>query len=271
MSIQFTVLLSLYYKENPLYLRLSLGSIFRQTLVPTEVILVKDGILTEELEQVLLEYQRLYSCIIVVPLSVNQGLGRALNEGLKYCSNELIARMDTDDIAKPNRFEEQVNFMLNHPEIAVVSSWIEEFESEIDNVLSIRKLPETSDAIYQYGKSRCPINHPVVMFRKSAVLQSGGYQHFPLFEDYYLWVRMLLAGFKFYNIQKSLLYFRTSSQMFERRGGIKYAVTEVKLQYLFWTNGYIGFFRMLKNDTIRFSVRLIPNRIRSFIYRRLLR
>lgn len=271
MSIQFTVLLSLYYKENPLYLRLSLDSIFRQTLLPAEVILVKDGILTEDLEYVLLEYQKLHSSIKVIPLSVNQGLGRALNEGLKYCSNELIARMDTDDIAKPNRFEEQVNFMLTHPEVSVVSAWIEEFEDTVDNVLSVRELPETSDTIYQYGKSRCPINHPVVMFRKSAVLQSGGYQHFPLFEDYYLWVRMLLAGFKFYNLQKSLLYFRTSPEMFERRGGIKYAITEIKLQYIFFVSGYIGFFQMLKNDIIRLFVRLVPNKIRTFIYKRLLR
>lgn len=271
MPLKFSVLLSLYYKECPEHLHQSLLSVFNQTLIPDEVVLVKDGPLTEELEKVVLCYQQRYSFLKIIPLSQNQGLGRALNEGLKYCSYDIVARMDTDDIAKPNRFEKQVSFLDAHPEIDVVSSWIDEFEGTIENVLSVRKLPETSEELFQYGKSRCPVNHPVVMFRKSAVLRSGGYQHFPLFEDYYLWVRMLMNGSKFYNIQESLLYFRTSSDMFRRRGGLKYALTEMKLQHCFYKLGYISLSQMLKNDMIRTMVRLMPNSLRSFIYQKVLR
>ena len=267
----FSVLLSLYYKESPDFLYQSLASIFDQTAIPTEVVLVKDGSLTGELEKILLGYQQKYSSLKIIPLPQNQGLGRALNEGLKHCTYDIVARMDTDDIAKPNRFEKQLSFLKAHPEIDVVSSWIDEFEGTIDNIMSIRKLPETPEELFQYGKSRCPVNHPVVMFRKSSVLRSGGYQHFPLFEDYYLWTRMLMNGSKFYNIQESLLYFRTSPDMFKRRGGLKYALTEMRLQYCFYKLGYIGFYQMLKNDILRSVVRVMPNGLRSFIYQKVLR
>lgn len=271
MSLNFSVLLSLYYKEKPTFLSQSLNSIFNQSIYPSEVIIVKDGPLTAELEKIVGVYQQKYPSLKIISLSQNQGLGRALNEGLKYCSYDIVARMDTDDIAKPDRFEKQLSFLETHPEIDVVGSWIDEFEGSIDNILSVRKLPETPEELFQYGKSRNPINHPAVMFRKSAVLRSGSYQHFPLFEDYYLWVRMLMNGSKFYNIQESLLYFRTSPDMFKRRGGLKYALTEIKLQYRFYTLGYISFCQMLKNDIVRTVVRLIPNSLRSVIYQKVLR
>lgn len=271
MLSQFSVLLSLYYKERPDFLYQSLASIFDQTAIPAEVVLVKDGPLTDELEKILLGYQQRCSSLKIVSLPQNQGLGRALNEGLKHCTYDIVARMDTDDIAKPDRFEKQLSFLGTHPEIDVVGSWIDEFEGSIDNILSVRKLPETPEDLFQYGKLRNPINHPAVMFRKSAVLRSGSYQHFPLFEDYYLWVRMLMNGSKFYNIQESLLYFRTSPDMFKRRGGLKYALTEMKLQYRFYTLGYISFYQMLKNDIVRTVVRLIPNSLRSVIYQKVLR
>lgn len=271
MFLEFSVLLSLYYKEKPSFLVQSLNSIFNQSFSPSEVVLVKDGPLPKELEEIVARYQYKYSLLKVVSLLQNQGLGQALNEGLKYCTYDIVARMDTDDIAKPNRFEKQLSFLKAHPEIDVVSSWIDEFEGTIDNIMSIRKLPETPEELFQYGKSRCPVNHPVVMFRKSSVLRSGGYQHFPLFEDYYLWARMLMNGSKFYNIQESLLYFRTSPDMFKRRGGLKYALTEMRLQYCFYKLGYIGFYQMLKNDILRSVVRLMPNGLRSFIYQKVLR
>ena len=149
--------------------------------------------------------------------------------------------------------------------------WIDEFEGEVSNVLSMRKVPEQHENILRFAKGRCPVNHPVVMFRKSAVLKAGGYKHFPLFEDYYLWVRMLMNGARFYNIQESLLFFRFSPDMFRRRGGWRYAVTEVRLQTLFYKMGFIGFFSLLKNVCIRLVTRLLPNGLRSLLYKRLIR
>lgn len=269
--MNFSVLLSIYHKESPAFLQQCFDSILNQTLLPTEIVLVKDGPLTDELERVIDDYSSKLPKLKIVPLLNNQGLGKALNEGLKYCSYDLVARMDTDDLCKPDRFEKQINVFKECKGVDIVSSWIEEFEGDITNILSIRKLPETHSEIYSYGKKRCPINHPAVMFKKSAVLAAGGYLHLPLFEDYYLWVRMLVNGAKFYNIQESLLYFRTSEAMFMRRGGFKYALTEVKFLWIMHKIGYVNLITTIKSILIRFTVRVMPNSIRGLIYKKLLR
>lgn len=265
----FSVLLSIYIKEQPDYLIQSLNSLFTQTLLPNEVILVKDGPLTPELDAVIAEYQLKYPILRVIPLPHNQGLGNALNEGLKHCSHELVARMDTDDIAKLDRFEKQIKVFQEHPEIDICSAWIEEFEGTLDNILATRKLPETHEEILKYAKHRCPINHPVVMYKKSAVLKAGGYKGFP--EDYRLWINMLMTGARFYNIQESLLYFRFSSAMVKRRGGWKYAMADAKSQLDFYKMGFLSLPTLVYNLSVRMSVRLTPNFIRALIYKKLLR
>lgn len=271
MMLHFSVLLSLYHKESPDFLCQSLDSIFNQTLMPDEVVLVEDGPLTKELTKVVNAYCRKYLLLKIVPLEKNYGLGKALNEGLKHCSYELVARMDTDDIAKPTRFEKQLGKFVEYPELDVCGSWIDEFEEDISQVLSVRKLPKEHENIVQYAKKRCPINHPVVMFRKSAILAAGGYQHFPLFEDYYLWVRMMMNGAKFYNIQESLLFFRFSPEMFKRRGGWKYALNELRFQNRIRGMKFISYFEFIRNVFSRFFIRIIPNSYREIIYKNILR
>lgn len=267
----FSVLLSVYIRELPENLNQSLYSIFCQSLQPDEVIVVEDGKLTSELYEILDLYKQKYTIFKTVSLPVNQGLGKALNEGLKHCSHALVARMDTDDIAKPDRFEKQVKIFQKHPEVDVVGSWIDEFEGDISHVVSVKRLPECHEEILCFAKKRNPINHPVVMFRKGAVLAAGGYQHFPLFEDYYLWVRMLMNGAKFYNVQESLLYFRSSPDMFKRRGGLKYVGTEVRFQNFLLRSHFISFPRYVQNVIIRVMTRIMPNRWRTFLYRKKLR
>ena len=267
----FSVLLSVYYNKSPYYFRQSIDSLFNQSLQLAEVVLVKDGELTPELENVITEYTAKYLQIRVVPLKQNQGLGKALNEGLKHCSYDLVARMDTDDIAKPNRFEKQIRVFQEHPELDVVGAWIDEFEETTSNIISTRKLPEVHDDICQFAKKRNPENHPVIMFRKQAVLAAGGYQHFPLFEDYYLWIRMLQNGAKFYKIQESLLYFRFSSAMFKRRGGLKYVTTELRFQNLLRNLEFITFSEYLYNVFIRVITRMMPNSLRAILYKKALR
>lgn len=267
----FSVLLSIYAKECPMYFKASLDSIFHQTLLPDEVILVEDGPLTSELEQIVYDYSTRYPVLKIVPLPTNQGLGKALNEGLKHCSYDLVARMDTDDIAMPDRFRRQIQIFEEHPEIDVCGAWVDEFEGNKRNILSTRKLPEYHEEIAAYAKRRNPINHPVVMFRKSAVIAAGGYQHCPLFEDYYLWLRMLRHGAKFYNIQESLLFFRMSPDMFKRRGGWKYAVNELRFLYMMRKMGIIGWRYFILNAIIRFPIRVMPNGVRGILYKKILR
>lgn len=269
--MSFSVLMSLYAKERPEFLRTSLESVFTQTLRSDEVVLVLDGPITEALQSVVTEYSSKYPELKVVPIAKNGGLGKALNEGLKHCSHELVARMDTDDVCKPSRFEKQVHFMELHPEVSVVGAWIDEFVDDIEDVTSVRTLPESQAEILNFAKGRNPMNHPVVMFRKSAVLAVGSYQHFPLFEDYYLWVRMLVKGYQFYNLQESLLWFRSSPDMFKRRGGWSYAMDEVRFQKELKRLGLLSSLQMYKNIVVRFGVRVMPNSLRSLIYQKLLR
>lgn len=267
----FSVLLSIYAKEQSSHLKQCLDSLLNQTVLPTEIILVKDGPLAGDLDGVLSDYAIQYPILKIVPLPYNQGLGKALNEGLKHCSCELVARMDTDDISKPDRFEKQITLMQKHPDVAISSAWIDEFEGEPTHVVSVRKIPEKHEEIIKYARSRCPINHPVVMFRKQAVLDVGGYQHCPCFEDYYLWVRMLMNGKIFYNQQESLLYFRASSDMFKRRGGWKYFRLELHFQYLIYKLGFISLWEYVRNFMIRLCIRIMPNSLRSLVYKRFLR
>lgn len=269
--MRFSVLLSVYYKESYSAFCKSLDSIFTQTTCPDEVILVEDGPLGSDLNDIISEYSAKYPTLKIIPLPTNQGLGKALNEGLKHCSYDIVARMDTDDIAKPDRFEKQLAVFEKYSDIDVVGAWIDEFEDDISDVKSVRKLPELPDDIRQFAKRRNPINHPVVMFRKSAVLAAGGYQHFSLFEDYYLWIRMLMNGAKFYNIQESLLYFRFSPEMFKRRGGWRYVISELRFLQKMRQMHFISFSEFMQNLFVRFSIRLIPNSLRAIIYTKLIR
>ncbi len=269
--MSFSVLMSIYKAEKPSYLTMSLNSVLNQTLQASEIIIVEDGPLTTDLYAILDEFESKNPIIRRLRLSENHGLGYALCEGLKYCRYELVARMDTDDICKPNRFEVQVEFMEKNHEVDVLGTWIDEFFDVKENVVSIRKVPEGSKGLYEFGKKRNPMNHPTVMFRKSSVLKAGSYQTCMLLEDYYLWVKMLKMGMVFYNIQESLLYFRLSHDIYKRRGGLKYAITEVKFQIELHKIGYLTIFETIRNIASRFFVRVMPVCIRRRIYRRLLR
>ena len=267
----FSVLMSLYSKERPKYLRQSLDSVFLQTLRADEVILVKDGPLTTELDSIVKEYENKYSELKVIALGTNQGLGKALNEGIMQCSYDVVVRMDTDDIAEKDRFKKQVAFLENNLNIDVCSSWLQEFEGNINNKKSIKIVPSTHKEIEKYIKSRNPINHPSVIFRKNAVIDAGGYQPFPLFEDYYLWARMMINGCRFANIPECLVNFRISPDMYKRRGGYKYAKTCAKFQWTLYKLGIITSVAAIKSSVVRGIVYLLPNQLRSLIYSKFLR
>ena len=233
--------------------------------------LVQDGPVPEAITQVMSAFQTAHPELKIVKLDKGMGLGDALNEGLKHCSYDLVARMDTDDICKPDRFETQITWIDQHPEIDVCGCWTDEFSGDINNVVASRKPPQDHDAIVSFSRKRNPLNHPTVVFRRQAVERVGSYQHFHLFEDYYLWIRMIQAGSKFHNIQRSLLYFRMSSDTFLRRGGFKYSCTENRFQKKMHQMGHISWGTMVRNMVYRTTVRNLPNPIRKFIYLGLLR
>lgn len=265
--LPFSVLLSLYKKENPKYLKEALDSIFCQTVRSDDVVLVEDGLLPDNLEVVVRDYERQYHELHVVRFEQNRGLGVALNEGMRYCKHDIIARGDTDDINHPDRFERELKILLEHPEYDLISAWIDEFVDNPKQIHSQRRLPEKPEDIYKYGKHRCPVNHPVAMYRKKAVEKVGGYQTDLFPEDYYLWMKMLKAGSKFYNIQDSLLSFRYNPQTIKKRGGWRYAVDEAKTQWKAYHQlHYLSIADFCFNVSIRFTTRIFPNKLRQFIY-----
>lgn len=270
--MSYSVLMSIYEKEKPDFFDESLKSVFEQTLFPYEVIIVKDGFIPPSLDEVLTKYLGKYPNIIkIIPLEQNQGLGFALNYGLKFCTQKYVGRMDTDDICLPSRFEKQLNFLKEHDDIDIVGTWIDEFEKDKDVIVSNRKLPVTHEKIYNFAKKRNPLNHMTVFFKKDAVLESGGYMPFLWNEDYYLWVRMLVNGKKFENLPESLVLVRAGAGMISRRGGLKYFQVESKLQKEFYLMGFINKKQWFMNLVTRGIFRIVPNSLRKVLYMKFLR
>ena len=270
--MNYSVLMSVYYKEKPEYLRQSMNSILNQTVPTDDFVLVCDGPLTEELDAVIESMQREYSDILhVVRLEENAGLGNALNTGIKLCKNDIVARMDSDDIARPDRCERQLTVFEQKPDIGMVSGIVEEFTNDPSIVDARRVPPEKHEDILEFAKKRNPFNHPCMMYKKTEVEKAGGYQELFLLEDYFLWVRMLLHGTRGYNLQEPLLWMRAGESMYKRRAGWKYICAQCRLFIYMRKIGFISFGQCSKAIVIRFFSGLAPNFLRKFVFSKLLR
>lgn len=269
--MKFSALISVYKKENPVFFKIAIESILNQSLMPSEIVIVKDGILTESLDAVIetfvLKHPDLF---FIVQLDENKGLGKALAIGVEACNYEYIARMDSDDICAVDRFETQIEFMIRNPTVDVCGMWIEEFGQEIGDIKSLRKVPELSADIWQMLKKRNPMNHVTVMLKKDSVLKVNNYEGMTSYEDYYLWAKMLKNGCEFANISKIGVYVRVGNNMIGRRVGLIY----YKSEYVFFKKLYemnvINIYRLVINMFIRL-VRFLPMPIIREIYKNLLR
>ena len=270
---KYSVLMSVYIKEKPEYLDLAIKSMVEQTLKPDEIIIVKDGPITDELQDVLDKYNAAYPELFnIVGYENNRGLGLALNFGLEHCRNELVARMDTDDISRLNRCEQQIKIFEDNPEIDIVGGDIAEFINSPSETVAYRRVPKTNDDILEYMKTRCALNHVSVMFKKSSIISAGGYKDCFWNEDYYLWIRMWLKGCTFANTGNVLVDVRTGEGMYARRGGLKYFNSEKELQNLMLKNKLINFNTYSINILKRLIVQLLlPNSIRGWVFRKFAR
>lgn len=270
--MEFSVLLSVYKNEKPEYLQVALQSIVNQTLMPSEIVIVKDGPLTTELDDVLDYFHSAYPSLVkFLSFSKNRGLGPALHDGVLACSNEWIARMDTDDIAYPCRFEKQFAYLEEHPSVVLVGSWIAEFSKDSSHPDTITKLPYTYDDIIVYAKRRNPFRHMTIVYKKSAVIDSGNYREFLWFEDYDLWVRMIQKGYIVANIPEVLVNVRAGDEMFARRGGWRYWKQDMKFQKFLLHTNQINLLELLSNIVLRTAMRAVPNCLRVFLYNNCLR
>ncbi|MEG1725253.1 MAG: glycosyltransferase [Anaerovoracaceae bacterium] len=269
---KYSVLMSLYKKENPEYLRIAIESMLNQTVKPDEIVIVEDGLLTDELYAVVNEYKAANPTIFVlVKNEVNIGLGLALNNGLKACRNELVARMDTDDISKEDRCEKQLNRFEEKPELAIVGAWVDEFRITQDKVISTRAVPTESNDIYNFAKRRSAFNHPVVMYRKSKVLENKGYCDLRRNQDVDLFGRMLYSGCKAENIAEALLFFRSNDDLAKRRKSWENTKSYIDTIKKFWKMGYSGLCDYLVVAVAQTGMFLMPVKLQHWVYKLFLR
>lgn len=227
--MNFSVLMSSYIKDKPDELQLALKSIWDdQSVKPAEIVIVKDGPLTPELDAVIEEFAQV-APIKTVPLEKNCGLGQALAIGLTHCSFDYVARMDSDDISTPDRFEKQCDYIISHPEIDIIGGGITEFIGAPENIYASRIVPLSNEAIHSYARKQSPFNHVTVMFRKDFILRIGNYEPFEKYEDYWLWIRAVHAGAECVNLPETLVLVRAGENMISRRRGYYLFCQELEL------------------------------------------
>lgn len=268
----YSVLISVYYKESPEFLRQAIDSMLAQTVAPDEVVLVCDGPMTPGLDQVILSFQE--QCgdrLQVLRLQTNMGLGNALNRGIRMCRNEWIARMDSDDISLPDRMEKQLAYISSHPEVSVLGGQIVEFEKDPGCPVDMRSVPLQMPQIRETLRFKNPLNHVTIFYRKSAVLAAGNYEDYPGFEDYQLWARMLAQGYQMANLKDCLCQVRIGSEMYRRRGGWSFFKNTYRMQRFLLGQKLITVVQFLRNLLIRFAAAALPNRLRGAMFRKVMR
>lgn len=265
-----SVLMSVYYKDDPVFFKEALQSLENQTLKAQETIIVCDGKLSPELYEVIEEFKDSLN-IIKVQNETNQGLAQSLNNGLEQVHYDLIARMDADDISVPNRFEQQVKSFSSSDTkepIDVVGGYVHEFNGNVSNLISIRYVPKNSSEIKKFSKFRSPLNHPTVMIRTATLKEVGGYStSFNKLEDYALWISLLAKGYNIVNIPDVLLYMRVSNDMYERRGGLKQAEAFFNLRKEMHKIGYINNLELVSGVLINVVISLSNRNFRKFMYK----
>lgn len=270
-SSAYSVLMSVYHRESASNLKTAMESIWAQTVPTDDFVLVCDGPLTAELDAVIEQMKTAHPELTLVRLEKNVGLGNALNIGIRHCRHELVARMDSDDISRPERCEKQLREFARRPALTVCSGIVEEFSRTPEKVEARRTPPENNAEIRAFMRERNPFNHPCVMYRRSAVEAAGGYRHFYLLEDYFLWIRMLEKGMEGYNLQEPLLWMRAGSELYRRRSGWKYAMSQRDLFRYMRDHGLIGEGRYLKCTAERIVSSLLPNGLRETLFKKMMR
>jgi cellulose synthase/poly-beta-1,6-N-acetylglucosamine synthase-like glycosyltransferase len=271
--MKFSVLISIYFKEQPEHLNQCLQSIWdNQTLKPSEIIMIEDGPLTSELDHIIeLWKEKLVDVLKVTKLAENVGTGKAKNIGLQQCTNEIVTIVDTDDISVPDRFEKQISIISKDPELAILGGQIIEFIDDPTYPSGIRNVPLTDRELRQYAKKQSPFNNMTIAYRKSKILDVGGYLHHYWMEDYNLFLRVIAKGYKVRNLPDVLVYARIDNGMHGRRKGFQYIKSEkqlldlkkqLKIQSPFYANMYF---------IVRSAFRLMPANLLGKIYNRFLR
>lgn len=266
--MKFSVLLSLYNKESPQFLMDCLVSIRDNSISPDQIIIVYDGPINEELDSIVVSFTDTLP-IEIIRIEVNVGLGNALNYGLNYIRNNVVFRMDTDDKCHLQRFEKQLSFMKENPDIDILGSAISEYDETMSHYSGTRFTAENHIDIINYAKARNPFNHMTVVFKKDSIISVGGYQHHYAMEDYNLWLRLIAAGYKTHNLPESLVYVRAGEGLLNRRKGWEYVLSEFKIARLKYAIGIDTLPSVIRYSSMRLLPRLLPVTMLKYIYKKL--
>ncbi len=268
--MDFSVLISVYKNDDPVHFDEAIASISSgQSLSPSEIVLVVDGPVSEALNDVITKWERQDKFLLVVVRSPeNIGLANSLNLGLSHCRFEYVARMDSDDVSLEPRFERQIEFLSKHPNVVLLGSWYQQFDMNLQHLLNDRKVPSTQDEILAFARTRTPFNHVTAVFRKSKVLEVGGYPNIKGYmEDWWLALRLLDADYELANLPEYLVHVRGDSQFIGRRGGLTYLKHELINLKQMHSERLMGTSDLVRNVLFRSTVRLIPNGARSLLYK----
>lgn len=270
--MQISVLMSVYKNEKAPFFREAVQSMINQTRKPDEIVIVEDGPLTTELYDELRELETVYPNVIKrVPLRENVGLGLALRFGVENCTYPLIARMDSDDISIPTRLEKQESEFHSDSDLDIIGGHIAEFNEDIEDVVAFRKVPLSHSEIIKYQRQRSALNHVTVMFKKSAVIQSGNYEGGLYMEDDLLWHNMISNGCKMKNLDEVLCYVRVGDGMYERRGGLNYLKFYAEARRTMLSRKQIKYSDFISSILIQFIVAIVPTKLRKQLFQLFLR
>ncbi len=268
-TIRFSVLISVYKADDPDFFDQALHSVTtHQTLPPDEVVLVVDGPVPVDLNRVVDDWEKHNEFRVkVVRSPQNVGLAKALNLGLRHCSHEYVVRMDSDDISVPSRFQIQFDHLRSNRDVALLGAWYRQYDKDLEQLLTDRKVPTEMSRIVGYAKTRTPFNHVTAVFEKAAVLNVGGYPDIDGYvEDWWVALRLIKHGYKLENLPEYLVDVRGDREFIGRRGGLAYLKTEVKNLSAMRQQGLISGTDLTKNLAIRVLVRILPLRLRTWAY-----
>ena len=272
MNLKYSFLMSVYCKENPEFLEKSIESMLNQSILPDEIVIIEDGVLTKNLENILMKYESQYSDLFkIIRRKENKGLGYSLNEGLKVCKNELVARMDSDDICFPMRCEMQLKRFNECENLVILGTQIQEFEGDIDNIISQRVVPNKYEDIIKFSHRRSPFNHPTVMFRKSIILNNGGYPSVKRKEDLQLFIDIVNKGYYCENLNDALLYYRVSKDNLKRRKTWVNCKEYIEIMFSFYKKNIINIVDLTYVVVGQLVFFLVPTKLTKFLNDKFLR
>lgn len=268
---KYSVLMTVYCGDNPDYFAMSLDSMLKQTYLADEIVVVKDGEITPELQMVIDGRLNQGIDIQQVQLEKNVGLGLALNEGLKVVRNDLVARMDSDDYSLPQRCELQVKEFMKNPSLDIVGYPVDEFVGNPNHVIGCRNVPLTNDLIYKFAKRRDPFNHPTVMYKKTTVECVGGYSDYRKNQDTDLWIKLLSNKAVCMNLNERLFRFRFDEKTYKKRKSWVNTKTLICIRYKAWKSGFNSFVDFIMVAIGQISVYVLPVGFQRLFYKILLR